>query len=934
MVASHFAPEQELRIALVLYGGVSLAIYMYGVVEELHHLVQSTAPAESYADGSDPVDELLVAAPKGTEAIYRKLGRLLPGAEGSGESGPVRTRFVVDIISGTSAGGINGVCLAKALVNESPLDGLKKVWQDEGGIDSLINDAESDPQYTPPPASLLSGRRMLHTLVDALKGMNRSDSSATPPKPSRLVDELDLWVTATDLEGLDVPIRIANASISEKRHANRYRFHYAATDLTDDFSSEDELFLAYAARSTSAFPFAFDPAVLDDLQPYATDGDWTGTVAGWKRFQDGYDSARPAFAKRSFSDGGILDNKPFSYATQSLLARRSTTPVNRHLIYVEPDPLPLPDPAVTHKERWNAFDTAHAALAGIPRLETIREDLQGLLARNREIARVRDAIARMSIPPGRVNFLVNPMPTQEWEALTLEQTVAVGDWGPSYAIYHRLKVDAVADWVAHVVARASGFDSQSDHALAVRYLAEGWNASHYDERGEEGRETENALLLRFDVPYRIRRIDFVLQKLKEIVGADSNRTIRLLAAAGIEEPLGERGPERDGAARSLRTGLQDARAHLTAIESDLVSRESNNPLAPALSDVRITGTDLDSVLDAASHDGMTQRAVQLVEDRSAAFDALVGTLEERVRTGVERARGQVADTLGSADPDPLARALRFYYDTYEAYDLAVYPVQFGTQLGETNPVKVVRISPLDAKGPVGHERRYPKGIELGHFGAFLERSWRSDDMVWGRLDAAECLIGALLPEDHPDRASLIAEAHATIVRDYAEAEKQDPANAEQWFWQHGRVPDHPERVATQAALDRAELVAADVIEDVLLQQGGEATARLVKITVRPVLHATLGGGRTRAAVHALFCAALQNKWVKLADYVWGALALAGIALTAASSGVGRGIGLVMLAVTATLAGVVFFGTYVVVRQVRKAVATAIDTTVFGAPPKD
>ena len=58
-------------------------------------------------------------------------------------SGPVRTRFVVDVISGTSAGGINGVCLAKALANGTSLAGLKKLWLNDGDIGVLVADRRS-----------------------------------------------------------------------------------------------------------------------------------------------------------------------------------------------------------------------------------------------------------------------------------------------------------------------------------------------------------------------------------------------------------------------------------------------------------------------------------------------------------------------------------------------------------------------------------------------------------------------------------------------------------------------------------------------------------------------------------------------------------------------------------------------------------------------
>src|SRR5258708_23279435 len=101
-------PEQEIRFAVVLYGGVSLAIYINGVAQELLRLVRSSAE-----------DKL-----EGTERVYREISQLLalgrePGTDAGDKKTP-KARFVVDIISGTSAGGINGVALAKALALKLP----------------------------------------------------------------------------------------------------------------------------------------------------------------------------------------------------------------------------------------------------------------------------------------------------------------------------------------------------------------------------------------------------------------------------------------------------------------------------------------------------------------------------------------------------------------------------------------------------------------------------------------------------------------------------------------------------------------------------------------------------------------------------------------------------------------------------------------------
>ena len=88
---------QEIRFAVVLYGGVSLAIYINGVVQELLRLVRSTALRQPQL--------------KFSERVYHELGSILehgviPRRDAAADQN-VRTKFKVDVISGTSAGGIN-----------------------------------------------------------------------------------------------------------------------------------------------------------------------------------------------------------------------------------------------------------------------------------------------------------------------------------------------------------------------------------------------------------------------------------------------------------------------------------------------------------------------------------------------------------------------------------------------------------------------------------------------------------------------------------------------------------------------------------------------------------------------------------------------------------------------------------------------------------
>jgi hypothetical protein len=131
--------------------------------------------------------------------------------------------------------------------------------------------------------------------------------------------------------------------------------------------------------------------------------------------------------------------------------------------------------------------------------------------------------------------------------------------------------------------------------------------------------------------------------------------------------------------------------------------------------------------------------------------------------------------LAPVDEPPgaaLARAVvAHYYDRYESYDAVLYPLSYGAS-GDSGRVEVIRFSPLDAKRLIDeehdpHGRRKLGGASVNHFGGFLKKAWRFNDIMWGRLDAAERLIDTLLPVTVADdvRNGLIRAAHVAIVHE-------------------------------------------------------------------------------------------------------------------------------------------------------------------------
>jgi hypothetical protein len=114
--------------------------------------------------------------------------------------------------------------------------------------------------------------------------------------------------------------------------------------------------------------------------------------------------------------------------------------------------------------------------------------------------------------------------------------------------------------------------------------------------------------------------------------------------------------------------------------------------------------------------------------------------------------------------------LAFYDDHFEDFDMLTFPISYGTDVGESDEVEIIRISPIDATMIKGADygSRKLAGTKLGNFGAFFNRNWRENDMVWGRLDAVECLIKAVWPEgeDTTERDRYIKEAHDIVIAEF------------------------------------------------------------------------------------------------------------------------------------------------------------------------
>ncbi len=458
--------EKELRLALVCYGGISLAVYMHGITKEVWHLARAS---RAFHDDSTP------ATP--SDAIYVKLLGDIERATG------LRLRILADIIAGASAGGINGIFLAQAIATGQSLDPLTDLWLDDADVDRLIDpDARMATRFSKIWATPLvwafanrqgadwdndpdsETRDELH---DKLTRFVRArwfeppfggaiftsllrkafDAMASLPAGARLLPDeqpLDLFVTVTDFRGHPEKLRLNSPpEITETEHRLTLSFRDAPGDPKTLGDAND---LIFAARATASFPGAFPPFTVAELDAVlaADNREWPGRDAFLAR-------SLPGREDMVLIDGSVLANAPFGPAINALHSRPARREVDRRFVYIDPKPgirsLQINRRGDTSVPGF--FATIFGALSDIPREQPIRDNLEaiaGRSARIRRSLRIVEAIrpeidAAVDQLFGRTLFMATPTPARISRWRVLAEARAARESGPAWSAYQRLRFE-------------------------------------------------------------------------------------------------------------------------------------------------------------------------------------------------------------------------------------------------------------------------------------------------------------------------------------------------------------------------------------------------------------------------------------------------------------------------------------------------------------
>ena len=721
MSVRHLVVEEDLedlRIAVVMNGGVSLAVWIGGVTQEINRLANA-----------DPLKP-------GPADVYAGLLDI------------VKTTARVDVIAGTSAGGLNGGFLALARCYGADLGSLRNLWATKGSLGALFrNPFEKDP-----PSLLRGDEYFLPELRSAFGSIFPSDADEHYRPPHEA--PIDLTMTTSVMTGIP---RLFHddygTAIQEVDHRGRFHFRREPRTAPDDDPFARPAIvarLALASRSTASFPFAFEPSFVP-VGETGPDSDHPD-MAGYANFAD----------SRYVLDGGVLVNKPVRPALEAIFRLPAERQVRRALAYVNPDPGPL-----APLDRNDDYDDPPAlaqvmmgSLSTLPRAQSISAELEEIQEHNRTVRQRRR---------GRVDFIELLGPHLPELAPGL------------FPAYRRVRVNATVDDVAERVAAAAS------PSLDERVSGSAPQWTH---------EELSAALARQDLPFVPATDDALTTVADEWQWGIA--PLDRLAAAGIDlfkralwvAPIEEQSPVRN----ALRSHRADFHERLLALRP--LRRENAGfwrdaaatlPAPPPRSEDRpevlsswaettigrwpaSPSPGADPALPAEYRRGLaflaTSITQELVAARGALYDAADGGAQSPVRSvRAEAARLRILlDALfppQDAAGDPVLVTL-----TRLLHVEVAYVALGGEPSGVEQEVGLMQISgntPNSFGGPHAATKKLA-GIQVAHFGAFYKQSWRANDWTWGRIDGATRLCQIVLSPRRLRQLQVTTDEALALVR--------------------------------------------------------------------------------------------------------------------------------------------------------------------------
>ena len=770
--------EKELRLALVLFGGVSLAVYQHGINREILNLVRASKLYHAPPAREEPQNV--------TGSFHRHYPDEPESSTGDAYlqflqilGKDMALRVIVDVIAGSSAGAINGVTLAAALAHDRTLKPITDLWLEQADMLSLLapgakarlwskwyfwplmrplmsrlgreglipGEGDADiakrisvflrSRWFKPP---LDGTRLSGLILDGLSAMDASTSKWESLLPKG--EKLDLLLTVTDFHGLQRPIFIHDPPVAnerEHRHLLRFGFEHRRTGhLLSEFNVDNFPSLAFAGRASASYPGAFPPAQIremDDLLA-ARHMPWPARSHFIEENFRNYRERGEDPEEAVLVDGSILDNKPIMACVEAIRMHSAFREVDRRLVYVDPRPKGRRVSAGTGVPGF--FATLRGALTDLPRQDPVYNELAMLSRHNVQARRLKEAI--LSARPQVVEYLEEKTAgrlkgrftiddLQQWRMLSF---TPVAGLSIAYDAWMRSLVFEALDFVVQIVCWACQYVADSPEACRVQEVVEAW-ARHqgvisatYRIPEQVYRNEELPLFVRtimdFGVIYKRRRLNFVLHEINDLYPDVAEG-----AAADAESETLD----------LLKIKIHKCISDLAFCDDpDFLSRQAVTACREIFH----------------QDEAIREYSAEAIQGDPLACTELSHLIE---RLGQEYDLARMVDNSDAVFASPLFLKLREQsrlailtgYLGYFFWDMILRPTASAlSQKAETiEEILVDRISPEDARDITFDLRKEVLlGSAFASFGGFLGRSIRENDYLWGRLNAVDRLFDILI----------------------------------------------------------------------------------------------------------------------------------------------------------------------------------------------
>ncbi|AFZ13937.1 patatin-related protein [Crinalium epipsammum PCC 9333] len=777
--------SREHRLGLVVYGGVALAIYMNGICQEFYNAVRG-------------------------RGIY-KLIKALTDAD-----------IVVDIISGTSAGGINGVLLSYALANSQgknciKFDKFADVWKNSGDINKLLFDPK---EYSGLDiSSFFNGvgyykKEIKEALVARIK-----DLKENAPEDDWVseIKELDLFITGTDTMGkINQVFDNTNRVIELKDH--QAIFHLKYRDYADNPFNPDDITceaLAKLCQITSCFPVAF-PSVTVKLEPLDKNdpdkkliewGDLTNRIVPenkpkldnslslkqhnkkGKKLSDIEDDPGAGY-RLHFVDGGVLDNRPFSYTIKEIYHREVDRRVSRKLFYVDPSPDRFKgNSEYENMLKPNIVRVVQDSLIAMPRYESINKDLELINEHNEKVRRYK--------------FLLADLET----LLDIEEKDQENNdfYDQQRNVYLRTRLISLENKILPLIflkseglVKASQQEKNRTNKLekAAKLLAEPFTTPQASSKRLKLLEQLEKDICHLDVDYTLRKYFFIteyvyrlldenylcewlkskkkqeieqssindeilinlkliinkLNKYRKLIETIKSNIDKLFISPEIEKYFLKLLDESNNSSEQFTEKFYRAMLwlHGQFLNTESLSKSENHEFSIKELNKDLTEK-IHQIKSLSSLNKFFQLSgeEQLVELQDLAEKSLLKKLvDETKKKLLSSGSGEVEHY------NYIKEKLLNYFNQFEKLDTVLYPLDYLAGIPEKQLIETFRISPEDAQ--LGLSSKFNDGERLEQklagdtlraFGGFFKKSWRANDILWGRLDGLNRIVDALVTEE-------------------------------------------------------------------------------------------------------------------------------------------------------------------------------------------